>query len=83
MTSPNRFAVLHELLTTNCVDLGETVKHMYRIALEDLSLDNEGTEYFACMGIDDQYARQRGVYGTIDEVRRQVVEFLERYASRL
>ncbi len=80
----DRFAVLRELLITDRVDLSDAVKQMNRIALEDLSPDVDGHEYFACLGLDDQYdLANGGVYGTIDDVRQQVLEFLERYANRL
>jgi hypothetical protein len=80
----DRFAVLHELLTTNRINLGDAARQMYRIALEDLSPDDEGGEYFACLSLDDQYDLARdGTYGTLDDVRRGVVDFLQRYASRL
>ena len=60
------------------------MKQMYRIALGDLSPDDGGGEYFACLALDDQYDLAcGGVYGTLDDVRREVVDFLARFASRL
>jgi hypothetical protein len=80
----DRFGVLYELLTTDGVSLGDAVKQMYRIALEDLSPEDEGGEYFACLALDDRYdLASGGIYGTLDDVRREAVDFLERYANRL
>jgi hypothetical protein len=79
-----RLGVLYHLFTSGKIDLARTTAQLFRIGLTDFTYEGEPSEYCACVNLDDEYdLAARGTYGTLEQVQRDVLAFLEPYASKL
>jgi hypothetical protein len=75
-------AVLHQMLITKQMDLRLAIGALRHLRFRFFS--DEHKEYTECLVLDDEYdLAADGTYGTLVNVERDLLAFLESYAERL